>query len=56
MRAPLIHAFHAEGRRPPDTPLWKHRLAAISNTDDDLIAGGRRSPRSATWPEAARLI
>jgi len=38
------------GRRPPDTPLWKHRLAAISNTDDDLIAGGRRSPRSATWP------
>jgi hypothetical protein len=40
VRAPLIDAFHAEGRRPPDTPLWKHRLAAISNTDDDLIAGG----------------
>jgi len=36
-RAPLIHAYYAEGRRPPDTPLWKHRLAAISNTDDDLI-------------------
>lgn len=54
VRAPLIHAFHAEGRRPPDTPLWKHRLAAISNTDDDLIAGGLPFTEVSDVAEAAR--
>jgi len=56
VRAPLIHAFHAEGRRPPDTPLWKHRLTAISNTDDDLIAGGLPFTEVSDVAEAARLI
>jgi len=56
VRAPLIHAFHAEGRRPPDTPLWKHRLAAISNTDDDLFAGGLPFTEVSDVAEAARLI
>ena len=56
VRASLIHAFHAEGRRPPDTPLWKHRLSAISNTDDDLIAGGPLFAEVSDVAEAALLI
>src|SRR5260370_34808470 len=48
VRAPRIPAFHPEGRRPPDTPLWKHRLAATPTTADELSAGGGRSPRPAT--------
>jgi hypothetical protein len=39
----------------PDTPLWKHRWR-ISNTDDDLIAGGRPFIEVSDVAEAAQLI
>jgi hypothetical protein len=56
LRAPLIHAFHAEGRRAPRHAAVEAPVAAISNTDDDLIAGGLPFTEVSDVAEAARLI
>lgn len=66
--APLIHAFHAEGRRLRDTPPWQpyrdvlreslrlalgHGGLAMTDTDvDGLIAGLSRLPAHADVPAA----
>ena len=66
--APLIHAFHAEGRRLRDTPPWRPyrnvlreslrfalegaRLAMMDADVDGLIAGLSRLPAHADVPAA----